>query len=227
MVWPCLKPFVEKLRVDRRPSPLGPEVQRSQHAGFIGSCPCWRCRRKLGPETASCAHLLLNADISCAHRAFRNRPAVIIWAQGSPSTFKQVVSRSAAADGPALTCVGRQVRHELPDVSFSRSLCGPQDCLLPQCFLLFFSFFKEKWPQLLTFYLRRVTFVNSPFICFVCFLISPQDRTQVMHFRQEHHGNDMSSVHPGRRDSRWLDSLLVMTVVVTWLKVISVRFLHC
>ena len=110
---------------------------------------------------------------------------------------------------------------------FSRSLCGPQDCLLPQCFLLFFSFFKEKWPQLLTFYLRRVTFVNSPFICFVCFLIIPQDRTQVMHFRQEHHGNDMSSVHPGRRDSRWLDSLLVMTVVVTWLKVISVRFLHC
>ena len=134
---------------------------------------------------------------------------------------------AAAADGPALTCVGRQVRHELPDVSFSRSLCGPQDCLLPQCFLLFFSFFKEKWPQLLTFYLRRVTFVNSPFICFVCFLIIPQDRTQVMHFRQEHHGNDMSSVHPGRRDSRWLDSLLVMTVVVTWLKVISVRFLHC
>ncbi|XP_055393719.1 tetraspanin-14 isoform X1 [Bubalus kerabau] len=100
MVWPCLKPFVEKLRVDRRPSPLGPEVQRSQHAGFIGSCPCWRCRRKLGPETASCAHLLLNADISCAHRAFRNRPAVIIWAQGSPSTFKQVVSRSAAEGRP-------------------------------------------------------------------------------------------------------------------------------
>lgn len=215
MLWPCLKPFVEKLRVDRRPSPLGPEVQRSQHAGFMGSCPCWRCRCKQGPETASCAHPLLNVNISCAYRVFRNRPAVIIWAQGSPSAFKQVGSHSAAEGRPLggqdgarppsaqsferwngsrcrrpgpLTCVGRQVRHDLPDASFSRSPFGTQDCLLPQCFLLFF---KEKCPQLLTFYLRRVIFVNSSFICFVCFLTVAQDRTQVMHFRQEHHRNDM------------------------------------
>lgn len=165
--------------MDRRPSPLGPEVQRSQHAGFMGSCPCWRCCHKLGPETASRARLLLNADISCAHWAFRNRPAVIIWAQAPPlhlnrrfhiqrqregpwrpgrcqACFRSALrgGAAAAAGGPALTCVGRQVRHDLPDVSFSRSLFGPQDCLLPQSFLLFISFFKEKWPQLLTFYLR-------------------------------------------------------------------------
>lgn len=75
--------------------------------------------------------------------------------------------------------------------------------------------------------LLEVSYFCKLFICFVCFLIIPQDRTQVMHFRREHHRNDMSSVHPGRRDSHWLDSLLVMTVVVTRLKVISVRFLHC
>lgn len=45
-------------------------------------------------------HLLVNVDISCIHRVFRNRPAVVIWAQGSPFSFKQVVSHSAAEGRP-------------------------------------------------------------------------------------------------------------------------------
>ena len=56
-------------------------------------------------------------------------------------------------------------------------------------------------------------FVDSAFICFVCFLIFCQDKTWVMHFVVCPH-----CIPSGGMDVGLRASLLVMTVVVTWLR---------